>query len=413
MDLASLIGRIVKQGSLTITGPGGRVRRFGDGSGSDIAIRVGSHWTGLRMALRPDLAVGEAYMDGRLVMERGTIYDLLLLAGQNQSLGYGHDNRAWPVRVWRWVHRHLSQWNGRVAARRNVARHYDISNALYRRFLDADMQYSCAYFADPAMTIDQAQAAKKAHIAAKLDLRPGARVLDIGCGWGGMGLTLAGDWGADVTGVTLSTAQHLLANERAREAGLADHARFQLVDYRDVTGSFDRIVSVGMFEHVGVPNYQNYFDAIARLLEEDGVAVVHAIGRHGEPAVTNAWLAKYIFPGGYIPALSEVIPRIERAGLWITDMEILRLHYAETLRRWRARFVAQQEAILAEYDERFFRMFEFYLAGAEVAFREGGLMVFQLQLAKRIDALPITRDYMAEAERSRSGGAGALRLAAE
>ena len=398
MDLASLIGHIVSRGSLTVTGPNGRPRRFGDGTGEPVAVRVSSHFTGLKMALWPSLYVGEAYMDGRLTMERGTIYDMLLLAGRNGELGYGATRNTWFTRLRMRVRQRVSQWNGRRAARRNVSHHYDISNALYRRFLDADMQYSCAYFASPGMTIDQAQAAKKAHIAAKLGLRPADRVLDIGCGWGGMALTLAGDWGADVTGITLSVEQQSLATQRAEAEGLGDRARFSLTDYRDVSGRFDRIVSVGMFEHVGTPNYERFFDRIAELLTDDGVALIHTIGRRGEPAVTNPWLAKYIFPGGYIPSLSEVVPAIERAGLWVSDIEVLRLHYAETLRHWRERFVAQREAIVAEYDERFFRMFEFYLAGGEVAFREGDLVVFQLQLARRIDTLPMTRDYMASAE---------------
>ena len=276
-----------------------------------------------------------------------------------------------------------------------MAHHYDLSADLYRRFLDADLQYSCAYFPEPDMTLEAAQAAKKVHIAAKLFLDPAHRVLDIGCGWGGLGLTLA-DYVPDgsVLGVTLSQEQLAIATERAASRVAADkgaNARFELCDYRDVEGPFDRIVSVGMFEHVGQPNYQEYFDTIARLLTDDGVALVHSIGRKDEPGLTNPFISKYIFPGGYIPALSEVLPYIERAGLWVTDLEILRLHYAETLTAWRERFEAQRAEIADLYDERFCRMFEFYLVISEIAFRYGGHMVFQVQLTKRIDAVPVTR----------------------
>jgi cyclopropane-fatty-acyl-phospholipid synthase len=392
--LERLARRLIKVGRLTITDPAGKVSTHGDGTGPNIAVRLNGWSTPIRIALEPTLTLGECYMDGSLVMEAGEIYGFLELLGRN----FDHDpnrQRRQPTvqRLWFWVLRQVRQINDRVASRNNVAHHYDISSDLYRRFLDPDMQYSCAYFAEPGMTLEQAQAAKKAHIASKLLLQPGQRVLDIGCGWGGMGLTLAERVpGGEVIGVTLSTEQLAVARERAAAKG-AD-IRFELCDYRDVAGTFDRVVSVGMFEHVGQPNYQQYFDTVARLLKDDGVAVIHAIGRRGEPGLTNPWIAKYIFPGGYIPALSEVLPAIERAGLWTTDLEILRLHYAETLRVWRERFVAQWDEIAFEYDARFCRMFEFYFAVSEIAFRYGGHMVFQVQLAKRVDAVPMTRDYI-------------------
>ena len=310
--------------------------------------------------------------------------------------------------------RRLEQMNDRWAARRNVSHHYDLSHDLYRRFLDSDLQYSCAYYTHAGATLEEAQAAKKAHIAAKLRLETARRILDIGCGWGGLGLAL-GEYApdAEVLGVTLSTEQLAVARDRAEAQGVTERIRFDLRDYRDVEGRFDRIVSVGMFEHVGRPYYQAFFDTLARLLSDDGVALVHSIGRRTEPGATQPFIAKYIFPGGYIPALSEVLPAIERAGLWITDLEVLRLHYAETIRDWRARFKAQREAVAAIYDERFCRMWEFYLCISEVAFRWFGFMNFQVQLAKRPDAAPITRDYISETEQAWMAERPLARSAAE
>jgi cyclopropane-fatty-acyl-phospholipid synthase len=392
--LELLARRFIKVGQLRLTDPAGKVTIYGDGTGPDIAVRLNGWFTPFRLALEPEMKLGESYMDGSLVMEAGDIYDLLDLLGRNFDHDPNRQHRQSPItRFWFWALRHVRQINDRVAARKNVAHHYDISNDLYRRFLDPDLQYSCAYFAEAGMTLEQAQAAKKAHIASKLLLEPGQRVLDIGCGWGGMGLSIAERIpGGEVVGVTLSTQQLAVARDRAEAAHA--NARFELCDYRDVKGTFDRIVSVGMFEHVGQPNYQQYFDTVARLLKDDGVAVIHAIGRRDEPGVTNPWVAKYIFPGGYIPALSEVLPAIERAGLWVTDLEILRQHYAETLRIWRERFIVQWDDIASEYDARFCRLFEFYFAVSEIAFRYGGHMVFQVQLAKRVDAVPLTRDYI-------------------
>ncbi|WP_334161740.1 cyclopropane-fatty-acyl-phospholipid synthase family protein [Phenylobacterium sp.] len=394
MALQAFLRRTIREGDLTVRLPGGGKLVLGDGTGRPVVVAITSRLWAARIALKPALAVGEAYMEGGLVLERGDVWDFIDLIGRNawrRPL-----KRAGPIARW-WLDRRL-QANARAAARRNVAHHYDLSVDLYRLFLDPDLQYSCAYFPDPHASLEEAQLAKKRHLAAKLLLRPGHRVLDIGCGWGGLALTLAEETGAEVEGVTLSTEQFATATRRAEAQGLAERARFSLTDYRDVAGPYDRIVSVGMFEHVGRPNFQAYFDQVARLMKDDGVAVIHSIGRAEGPAFTQPWIAKYIFPGGYIPALSETLAAVERSGLMVTDVEVLRLHYAETLKAWRERFAVRREEAARMYDERFCRMWEFYLAVSELAFRYRGHMVFQLQLAKRIDAVPVTRDYMGEAE---------------
>ena len=394
--LDRLIRSSFKEGSALFHLPGGRTLRVGDGE-PEVVVRIADLRTALAIAAHPTLALGEAFMDGGLTLEKGDIYGLLALVGRNFKYRVHR-----PPSLLRRLVKRLNQANDRLSARRNVHHHYDLSVDLYRRFLDEDLQYSCAYFARPDMTLDEAQAAKKRHIMGKLFIEPGMKVLDIGCGWGGLGLTLAEEAGAKVTGVTLSIEQQALATQRARARGVAERAEFRLQDYRDVDGPFDRIVSVGMFEHVGVPNYDAYFQAIARLLNDDGVAMIHSIGRKDIPAETNPWMAKYIFPGGYIPALSEVLPAIERAGLWVTDVEVLRLHYAETVKAWRMRFLKQREEIKGLYDERFCRMWEFYFACSEIAFRYCGHMVFQLQLSKQPDAVPLTRDYITAFESASS-----------
>jgi cyclopropane-fatty-acyl-phospholipid synthase len=394
MALREYLQRVIRDGDLRVRLPSGEVLRLGDGQGPPVAVALTSNRWALRLALNPSMALGEAYMDGGLVMEEGGVHDLVDLLGRNAK--YRPLKRAGLLARW-WLDWRL-QANARAAARRNVAHHYDLSVDFYRRFLDPDLQYSCAYFARPDMTLEEAQAAKKQHLAAKLLLQPGQKVLDIGCGWGGLGLSLARAAEVTLDGITLSTEQLATARWRAESSGLAERARFSLTDYRDVEGPYDRIVSVGMFEHVGRPNYQAYFDQVAHLLKDDGVAVIHSIGRADGPAFTQPWIAKYIFPGGYIPSLSEVLPCVERAGLVVADIEILRLHYAETLRCWRERFMARRAEIAAMYDERFCRMWEFYLAISELAFRYRGHMVFQMQLTKRVDAAPITRDYMARSD---------------
>jgi cyclopropane-fatty-acyl-phospholipid synthase len=336
-------------------------------------------------------------MDGRLVLEQGTIRDLLDIGSRNASTAPGGPE---PGPLGRWWKNMRDDRISRAAARRNVAHHYDLSLDLYHRFLDTDLQYSCAYFARSDMGLEEAQVAKKQHIAAKLNVTKDQRVLDIGCGWGGLALSLAAWTGARVDGVTLSTEQLQVALSRAQSEGFAGRVHFSLTDYRDVRGTYDRIVSVGMFEHVGRANYQEFFDKIADLLADDGVALLHSIGSSRPPGPVNPFTTKYIFPGAYVPSLSDVLPAVERAGLWVTDMEILRLHYARTLRCWQERFAAKRAEIATLYDERFCRMWECYLAGAEMGFRYGGHMNFQLQMTKSVDALPLIRDYMVESEQA-------------
>jgi cyclopropane-fatty-acyl-phospholipid synthase len=401
MLLARVLARVVGEGQLTIVDEAGRSHRVeGARPGPDITIRIHTWWTGVRLALRPRLALGEAYMDGTLTIEKGDIYDLLDLIGRNMAALDATPMVKWSYVLQRWM-RVLEQYNPVGKAQRNVAHHYDLKDQLYDFFLDRDRQYSCAYFKHGDEPLEDAQLLKKQHIAAKMLLAPGQKVLDIGSGWGGLGLFLGQQFGVDVTGVTLSREQHAVSSRRALEGGVADRVRFKLLDYREETNRYDRIVSVGMFEHVGAAHYVEYFTKVKALLADDGVMLLHSIGRMEPPGGTNTWLRKYIFPGGYTPALSEVLAAIEKVGLWVTDIEVLRLHYAETLRHWRQRFLANRERIkqVAGYDERFCRMWEFYLAGCEISFRYMNQMVFQIQLARKQDAVPLTRDYMLDAEK--------------
>lgn len=391
--LASFIGT----GTLRVTTAGGEVFTLGDGGGKLLAIRFASSAAQLGVLLDPDLRFGEAYTDGTLVIEEGSIADILALA-LSQGRSGGPTRWAKPQWLLRYLWRRLQQFNSRDRAQKNVAHHYDLDGRLYSMFLDADRQYSCAYFEFPNQTLDDAQLAKKRHLAAKLLLEPGKRVLDIGCGWGGLACYLAEIGGAQVDGVTLSDEQLRFSRARAEEAGLSDRLHFRLTDYRDVNRIYDRIVSVGMFEHVGVGFYDQYFRKCAALLPDDGIFLLHSLGRSDGPGITNPWLAKYIFPGGYIPALSEVLPAIERAGLLVTDIEILRLHYADTLKAWRERFFARREDVERLYDERFCRMWELYLVSSEMAFRKQDMMVFQIQITKHQEVVPITRDYIARNE---------------
>ena len=408
--------KLIRAGNLRVTTADGSTFTLGDGSGAPVAIRFTTRAAQRNILIDPELKFGEAYMDGGVVIEQGSIADVLAIV-----LGQDRDGRppAWARPQWlvRYLYRRLTQFNPRPRARRNVAHHYDLDGQLYALFLDADRQYSCAYFEVPGQSLDDAQLAKKRHLAAKMLIKPGRRVLDIGCGWGGLALYLAEHCGARVTGITLSEQQHARARVRAAEKGLSGQVEFRLRDYRDVPETFDRIVSVGMFEHVGVGFYDAFFRKCRALLDDNGVMLLHSIGRSEGPNVTNPWIAKYIFPGGYIPALSEVLPAVERAGLLVTDIEILRLHYAETLKSWRERFLAQREQVERLYDDRFVRMWEFYLAASETAFREQAMMVFQMQLTKRQGVVPMTRDYIVREEtrlRALEGGSRPpLRLAGE
>jgi cyclopropane-fatty-acyl-phospholipid synthase len=412
--LQFLLKTFIRRGTFRVTTSRGTTFTFGDGTGRPVAVRFTTRAAEWGILLDPELKFGEAYMNGTFVVEQGSIADVLSIClGQKSEVPHW----ARPQYFLRYLKRRLSQFNPRRRARNNVAHHYDLDGRLYSLFLDADRQYSCAYFENPDVSLDDAQLAKKRHLAAKLLLERGKRTLDIGCGWGGLGLYLAEVAGADVTGVTLSQEQHAVANARATERGLSDHAEFRLQDYRDVAGPFDRIVSVGMFEHVGVVHYEAFFNKTAQLLADDGVMVLHSIGRSEGPGATNPWIAKYIFPGGYIPSLSEVLPHVERAGFLVTDIEILRLHYAETLKHWRERFLAHREEVERIYDRRFVRMWEFYLAASEMSFREQNMMVFQLQLTKRQGVVPMTRGYIAREEQRLLAAEGRsrppLRLAGE
>jgi cyclopropane-fatty-acyl-phospholipid synthase len=412
MLLSKVLSRVLGEGQLTIIDAAGRTHRIqGSRPGPAVTMRVYGRWTGLRLLLRPRLAFGEAFMDGKLVVENGTIYDLLDLLGRNMAVLETTPFVRWSYSFQRLI-RAIEQYNPIGTAERNVAHHYDLKDQLYDFFLDRDRQYSCAYFKTGEEPLEEAQLDKKRHIAAKLLLKPGQNVLDIGSGWGGMALFLSQQFGVNVTGVTLSKEQLAVSSRRALEGSLADRVRFKLLDYRQETDQYDRIVSVGMFEHVGAAHYVEFFRKVKGLLKEDGVMLLHAIGRMEPPGGTNTWLKKYIFPGGYTPALSEVTAAIEKVGLWATDIEVLRLHYAETLRHWRDRFNANRERIkqMAGYDERFCRMWEFYLAGCEVAFRYMNQMVFQIQITRKQDAVPLTRDYMVDAER---GVVAARSMAAE
>jgi cyclopropane-fatty-acyl-phospholipid synthase len=415
--LLIFLRKFIRRGSLKVTTANGSTHTFGDGGGPRVVVRFTTAAAQRAVLFDPELKLGEAYMDGTFVVEQGSIADVLaVLLGQDR-VGAAARDWAWLPRLFRHLFRRLQQYNPRSRSRQNVAHHYDLDGRLYSLFLDCDRQYSCAYFEMPDQSLDDAQLAKRRHLAAKLRPPRGGNVLDIGCGWGGLALYLAEIAGAKVSGITLSQEQFQVAQTRALERGLSQDTDFRLIDYRDVEGTFSRIVSVGMFEHVGVGFYDAFFAKCERLLAGDGLMLLHTIGRSSPPGITNPWIAKYIFPGGYIPALSEVVPAVERAGLIVTDIEVLQLHYAETLKAWRERFLAHRDEAVKLYDQRFVRMWEFYLACSEMAFREADMVVFQIQMAKRKGVAPQTRDYIAQEEARLRGiearHAAPLRLAGE
>jgi cyclopropane-fatty-acyl-phospholipid synthase len=410
---AGFLSSLIKSGSMQIETASGRTFKVGDGSGEEVCIRfcdTAAQWALMR---DPGLRFGELYMDGRVKVERGTLYDVLAIASRNVPQ-LGQFSWVRGIEMFRSALAKLRTRNNLLRARRNVSHHYDLDRRLYELFLDSDRQYSCAYFEHPSAGLDEAQLAKKRHIAAKLIIEPGDRVLDIGSGWGGMALYLARYCGAKVMGITLSREQLAVSQERAIEGSQSALIDFRLQDYREVDERFDRIVSVGMFEHVGVMYYDTFFRQIDKLLDTDGIALIHTIGAVHSPLPPDPWVSKYIFPGGYIPSLSEITPSIERAGLLVTDIEVLRPHYAETLKLWRERFLARRAEAAALYDERFCRMWEYYLAGAECGFRYLGQVVFQIQIAKKVASVPLTRDYIVRREaelRRRDTAAPGLRIA--
>ncbi|KAL0477939.1 SAM methyltransferase [Acrasis kona] len=393
---------LIKDGSLTMIMPSGAKNTYGNGKGAKTVVRIKDSNTVLKLVLNSSFEVGQAFMDGRIILEEGDVYDFLevLLGNARLMTGVGALGRIMFTATW--VLRRLAQYNPVKWSKQNVAHHYDLSDELFDLFLDPDRQYSCSYFPTPDTKLEDSQALKKRHIAAKLLLDQNKenilKVLDIGSGWGGLAFYINKVSGANVTGITLSEEQHKVSNQRATDQNVKDKVHFEILDYRHETRKYDRVVSVGMLEHVGVNHFDEYFQKVAQVLTDDGVALIHSIGRSDGPGTTNPWIRKYIFPGGYTPALSEVLPAIERAGLVVNDIEILRLHYAETLRSWRNRFEAKRAEVRALYDERFCRMWEFYLASSEATFRYGGHMVFQVQLTKRNDIVPQTRDYIYETE---------------
>ena len=395
--IGRLVGSLLKQGQITLVMPDGKREAHGPGGGKSLTVRIADRRVIFELVRNPRLAIGETYMDGRLIIEDGTILDLLELVVSNNRWEEGGNSRK-AIKKGKRRFKWLFHRNRAGNSKRNVAHHYDLKDEIYELFLDSDRQYSCAYFTDPANSLEQAQADKKAHIAAKLHLKPGQRVLDIGSGWGGMAIYLHQVAGVDVTGITLSEEQLKVARRRAEDAGVADHVRFELVDYRSLTGTFDRIVSVGMFEHVGAPHYVEFFAKCRELLADDGVMLLHTIGKYGAAGAPDPFTDKYIFPGYHVPSLSQMVSASEKVRLIASDVETLRLHYAYTLRHWLDRATRARDKIVAMYDERFFRMWEFYLAGGIVAFENGAMNNYQIQYIRDRNAVPITRDYMAEAE---------------
>lgn len=394
---SALLHRAVTVGTVKLTGPDGTTQVFGGtAAGPEIAIRLTDRSFDMKVLRDPQLAIAEAFMDGRLLLEQGDLTDLFRVYHANRD---AFDKKPGAVSgKLLWLLRRTLEVNAPWQAKQNASRHYDLGNAFYRRWLDRDMQYSCAYFETDDATLEQAQTAKKRHIAAKLALKPGQKVLDIGCGWGGMALYLAAVADVEVVGITLAEEQLAVAQARAQAAGLADRIRFELRDYREVTGTFDRIVSVGMLEHVGPGSLERYFQVVHDRLGPDGVALIHSISARRAPRHPSSFLRKYIFPGGSIPAISDSAAAAEKSGLWPLDTELLRIHYARTLEAWAINFAVVRDEVAQEYGDRFVRMWDFYLTACQFSFSHGGNLVYQMQLGRSRDAVPITRDYIAEAE---------------
>jgi cyclopropane-fatty-acyl-phospholipid synthase len=397
--LSHMMKSFVRVGTLKVIDADGKLHEFSGKPGPNVTMRLRDPSLYYKLVVNPELHAGEAYMDGRLSFENSTLRDFLTLFSLNRlSLG------SYPVqRVLRRVSRNFRKWqqaNPIGKAEQNVAHHYDLGNDFYKLFLDEGLQYSCAYFVNDNETLEQAQRNKMRLLAAKLNLAPGLKILDIGSGWGDLGLYLARLEDVEVVGVTLSKEQFELSNARARKAGLDHRVRFELKDYRQLRGRFDRIVSVGMFEHVGVQHYGEFFSKINELMDDDGLTLIHSIGHMSPPGTASPWLRKYIFPGAYSPALSEVFEVVEQNSLWVTDLEFLRVHYAKTLAHWVQRFEANRDKIEAMYDARFVRMWEFYLISCEMMFRTGSQLVFHMQLARKRDAAPIVRDYITDLQRT-------------
>lgn len=397
--LSHMMKSFIRKGRLTVIDADGKRHTFSGSPGLEVTMRLTDPKLYKSLVFNPELAAGEAYMDGTMRFEEGsTLQDFLTLFSVNR-LSLGSYPLQKVLRAIKMRFRKRQQSNRKGQAQHNVAHHYDLGNAFYKLFLDDNMLYSCAYFREDGETLEQAQRNKLRLLAAKLGLKPGMKVLDIGCGWGDLALYLAALEDVQVLGVTLSKEQQALASQRAQKAGMADRVKFELRDYRDVSDKFERIVSVGMFEHVGVHHYDEFFQKINTLMPDDGLMVLHSIGHMSPPGMASPWLRKYIFPGAYSPALSEVFEVVERNSLWVTDLEFLRVHYATTLAQWNQRFQANRDQVVALYDERFARMWEFYLISAEMMFRTGSQMVFHMQLSRKRDAAPIVRDYMTDKQR--------------
>jgi cyclopropane-fatty-acyl-phospholipid synthase len=413
--LDKMLGKLLKRGELTIIGPGGQTHRYGspDPELNPVTVRVMDNRAALQVVKDPALGMVEAWMDDRIRIEDGDILDLVTLVRRNSRWEERPGRSKWKPKTSRLRH-YLNTLNSKVAAKKNVVHHYDVGNEIYRTFLDPDMQYSCGYFTDPGNSIEQAQLDKKAHIASKLCLEPGQRVVDLGCGWGGLALYLNRVADVDVLGVTLSKEQLAVARQRAEEAGVSDRVKFELMDWRDVPGTFDRVVSIGMYEHLGTAYFQEFCAKVKSLLKPDGVSLIHTMGRMGKPGTTDRFMQKYIFPGGYLPSLSEMIVASEREKLIAADCEMLRLHYVYTLRAWYYRFKANHDEVVRLTDERFYRLYAFYLAASSTMFSDGGMCVYQIQYLRSRYAAPITRDYMiADEQRYRAAEAAPTAIAAE